>query len=299
MPQTSVRPARSDGEFADVFARRARTPLRGFLPGRRVWSAVGGSAAAVVVIAGATALVARIDWSGGPENVTTAAAKKAGATKQGSTKADGARAATTPSAAASAGKDKGPDVVYLPPPGGYGSGTSVGGPASNASGSGSRSGSGSGSGSGTSSGGTAAGDAQKSASQSAGATPQQATPYMSSDGSVEADANNYWDQSVVTVKSTKALSGLKVVVKIIQTGGVANTGTWSSLDDKVSVSSGTSSGELDYVITLKPGVTLEPGTYSFAFQYNHAPGHRDAGGDRYNVTSTSTTSVTEYGKGGF
>ncbi|WP_405774010.1 hypothetical protein [Streptomyces sp. NBC_01538] len=294
MPQTSVRPARSDGEFADVFARRARTPLRGFLPGRRVWSAVGGSAAAVVVIAGATALVARIDWSGGPETVTTtAAAKKADATKQGSAKADGDTATTAPSAAASAGKDKGPDVVYLPPPGGYGSGTSVGGPASSASGSGSRSGSG------TSSGGTAAGDAQKSASQSAGATPQQSTPYMSSDGSVVADTNNYWDQSLVTVKSTKALSGLKVVFKIIQTGGVANTGTWSSLADKVSVSSGASSGELDYVITLKSGVTLEPGTYSFAVQYNHAPGHRDAGGDRYNVTTTSTTSVTEYGKGGF
>ncbi|WP_053743235.1 hypothetical protein [Streptomyces sp. NRRL WC-3618] len=294
MPQTSVRPARSDGEFADVFARRARTPLRGFLPGRRVWSAVGGSAAAVVVIAGATALIARIDWSGGPETVTTtAAAKKAGATKQGSTKAGGDTATTAPSAAASAGKDKGPDVVYLPPPGGYGSGTSVGGPASSASGSGSRSGSG------TSSGGTAAGDAQKSASQSAGATSQQSTPYLSSDGSVVADTNNYWDQSLVTVKSTKALSGLKVVFKIIQTGGVANTGTWSSLEGKVSVSSGASSGELDYVITLKPGVTLEPGTYSFAVQYNHAPGHRDAGGDRYNVTTTSTTSVTEYGKGGF
>jgi hypothetical protein len=122
---------------------------------------------------------------------------------------------------------------------------------------------------------------------------------MSSDASVETDTNNYWDQSLVVVKSTKALSGLKVVVKIIQTGAVANTGTWSSLNDRVSVSSGASSGELDYVITLKPGVTLDPGTYKFAVQYNHAPGHRDAGGDRYNVTTTSTTSVTEYGKGGF
>lgn len=36
-----------------------------------------------------------------------------------------------------------------------------------------------------------------------------------------------------------------------------------------------------------------------AFQYNHAQGGRDAGGDRYNVTATSTGSTTEFKKGGF
>jgi hypothetical protein len=105
---------------------------------------------------------------------------------------------------------------------------------------------------------------------------------------VEGDSNAYWDQSRVTVQSTKTLKSLKVVVKITQTGGVASTGTWSNIGDKVSVSSASSSGELDYVVTLKPGVTLEPGTYIFRFQYNHNQGNRDAGGDRYNVTATST-----------
>ncbi|MFG2133553.1 hypothetical protein ACGFNV_38135 [Streptomyces sp. NPDC048751] len=153
--QTPDRSTRSHGEFAELFARRSRTALRGFLPGRRVWSAVGGSAAVVR------------------------------------------------------------------------------------------------------------------------------------------------DQSVVTVESTTSLTSLKVVLKVIQTGGVANTGTWTSLGDKVSVASALSGGELDYVVTLKSGVTLDPGTYTFKFGYNHDQGQRDAGGDRYNVTATSTASVTEFLKGGF
>lgn len=51
MPHTPTHSDDRDGEFADLFARKTRTPLRGFLPGRRVWNAVGGSAAAVLVIA--------------------------------------------------------------------------------------------------------------------------------------------------------------------------------------------------------------------------------------------------------
>jgi hypothetical protein len=53
----------------------------------------------------------------------------------------------------------------------------------------------------------------------------------------------------------------RMVLKIIQTGGVTSTGTWSNLGDKVSVATGASSGELDYVVTLKSGDTLGPGTY--------------------------------------
>jgi hypothetical protein len=101
------------------------------------------------------------------------------------------------------------------------------------------------------------------------------------------------------VKTTKALTALKVVLRIAQTGGVASTGTWSSLGDKVSVSAAADSSQLAYVVTLKSGVTISAGTYVFQFQYNHSQGNRDAGGDRYNVTATSTASSTEFVKGGF
>lgn len=75
---------------------------------------------------------------------------------------------------------------------------------------------------------------------------------------MDADSNDYWEQSSVTVKSTAALTSLKVVVPIIQTRGVQHTGFWSSLGDKVNVAQAANSSELDYVVTLKPGVTLDP-----------------------------------------
>lgn len=288
MPQTPRRPDRSDGAFADVFARKARTPLRGFLPGRRVWKAVGGSVAVVLVVTGTTAVVSRIDWSGGDsDQVVTAAEKKDTAKKDPDASAP-PKPTVPPTSATPAERhsDDGPDVVYLPQPGGSGSGGS-GGSASGGSGT-----------AGDTS--TDSGGPRDSASRTTGTTQQEPTEYLWADGSVDStDDNGYWDQSVVTVKSTKALSSLKVVVKIIQTGGVASTGTWTSLGDKVTVHTGGSSGELDYVVTLNAGVTLDPGTYVLKFQFNHDQGTRDAGGDRYNVSATSTASVTEFRKGGF
>lgn len=279
MPQTPVRPTRSDGDFADLFARKARTPLRGFLPGRRVWSAVGGSAAVVLVIAGATAVVSRIDFSSGSEDTVTTAAEKKDAVQDKAPAGSG-----TPSAPASSAaperqeRDKGPAVVYLPAPGGGNAGSG---------------------GSGRTDDGSTTGTTRSSAPRSTD-TSQQAPPsYLWSDAVVEGDSNAYWDQSRVTVQTTKTLKSLKVVVKITQTGGVASTGTWTNLGDKVSVATASSSGELDYVVTLKSGITIEPGTYVFRFQYNHNQGNRDAGGDRYNVTAASTAGVTEFRKGGF
>jgi hypothetical protein len=276
MPQTPVRPSRSDGQFADLFARKARTPLRGFLPGRRVWNAVGGSAAVVLVIAGATAVVSQIDFSSGSEDKVVTAAEKKDAVTEKAPAGSGTSSAPASSAAPTRKeRDKGPAVVYLPAPGGGNVG------------------------SGGTDGGSSSGTTRTSEPRST-APAQQASPsYLWSDATVEGDSNAYWDQSRVTVQTTKTLKSLKVVVKITQTGGVASTGTWSNIGDKVSVASASTSGELDYVVTLKPGNTLEPGTYIFRFQYNHKEGNRDAGGDRYNVTATSTAGATEFRKGSF
>ncbi|KUL46917.1 hypothetical protein [Streptomyces regalis] len=286
MPQSPARPDRSDGEFADLFARKARTPLRGFLPGRRVWSAVGGSAAAVLVIAGSASVVSAIDWSAGDsDKVTTAADKKVPEAK---TPADDAEKPTVvPSPKAEDSGKKNPEIVYVPVQGGGGAGGAGAAPTV-------KSDSGD-----TSGGGSGSQEEETSSSTDRGTQSATTTGYLWSDGSVDSDTNDYWDQSTVTVKSTKPLTSLKVVVKIIQTGGVSSTGTWSSLGDKISVATGGNSGELDYVVTLKSGNTLEPGTYVFKFQYNHNQGRRDAGGDRYNVTATSTDSATEFRKGAF
>ncbi|EKX64941.1 hypothetical protein Sipo8835_01135 [Streptomyces ipomoeae] len=293
--------ARSEGEFADLFARKAHTPLRGFLPGRRVWTAVGGSAAAVLVIAGSAAAVASIDWRADSSEKVTAAADES--PKEKSASGDTKKETTAPSPKAK-DKDKGaPDVVYVPVSGGSGAGAGTGG-AEAAPGSdptpGSDGTTGGTTGSNGSSGSTGSTDDQEKQSTTAeNSGSQSTTGYLWTDGSVDSDTNDYWDQSTVTVKTTQSLTGLKVVVSIDQTGGVASTGVWSSLGDKVTVSSAADSNQLAYVVTLKSGNTIGPGTYTFKFQYNHSQGRRDAGGDRYNVTATSTGSDTEFKKGSF
>lgn len=277
---------RQEGEFADLFARKARTPLRSFLPGRRVWNAVGGSAAAVLVIAGSASVVSAIDFSGGDSDKVTTAADKETA-REKTTSGDAGKQTAVPSPKREDTGKRSPEVVYVPVSGGAGAEAAPSTPGSTPE-----------SDSAVTTGGTS-GTTGGQEQQNSGSSVTT-TGYLWSDGSVDsAEDNGYWDQSVVTVKSTKPLTSLKVVVKIIQTGGVASTGMWSSLGDKVSVATGGNSGELDYVVTLKSGITLDPGTYFFKFQYNHDQGNRDAGGDRYNVTAVSTDSVDEFRKGGF
>ncbi|MFF4799264.1 hypothetical protein ACFY1U_12715 [Streptomyces sp. NPDC001351] len=133
-------------------------------------------------------------------------------------------------------------------------------------------------------------------SHSTAVSPQKATARSSTAGqssylSVRTSVtspNNYWSQSNVSVTTIKKLSALKVVLHVAQTGGVANTGVWTSLGDKVTVHTGRASdGGADYVVTLNAGLTLDPGTYVFQFQYNHDKGTRDTGHDLWAVVTTA------------
>ncbi|WP_051948218.1 hypothetical protein [Streptomyces scabiei] len=293
MPHTPTHSDRRDGEFADLFARKTRTPLRGFLPGRRVWKAVAGSAAAVLVIAGSATAVAAIDWdSGSAEKVTTAAE---GPAKEQSSSGDTRKAAAVPSPQErdkGKGKD-GPDVVYVPVSGGAGTGTAAGGAADSAPDADTKSDAG-----GTSGSTGSTGTGEKSTTTKNTESQETADPLWA-DGSVDADSNDFWDQSTITVKSTEPLTSLKVVVRVIQTGGVSSTGAWTSLGDKVAVGQNSTSDQLGYVITLKSGITLAPGTYVFKVQYNHAQGKRDAGRDLYTVTAVTADSDDEFLSGRF
>jgi hypothetical protein len=120
-------------------------------------------------------------------------------------------------------------------------------------------------------------------------TTQSATkpkPSLTAWASRNAEDNPYWDAHTVTVRSTVPITSLKVSVRVIQTGGVANTGAWSSLGDQVEIRSAANGNELDYHVVLKPGITLQPGTYTFQFGFNHNPGTRDAGRDLWNIVAT-------------
>ncbi|MFK4105961.1 hypothetical protein ACI2L1_39080 [Streptomyces sp. NPDC019531] len=111
--------------------------------------------------------------------------------------------------------------------------------------------------------------------------------YLSVQTSVKSP-NGYWSQSSVTVTTTKKLTALKVVLHVAQTGGVANTGVWTSLGDKATVHTAKASdGGADYVVVLNGGVTLDAGTYVFQFGYNHDEGARETVHDVWSVVTTA------------
>ncbi|WP_328779541.1 hypothetical protein OHT68_10105 [Streptomyces canus] len=115
----------------------------------------------------------------------------------------------------------------------------------------------------------------------------QQSGYLSVHTSVTSP-KDYWSQSSVTVTTTKKLSALKVVLHVAQTGGVANTGVWTSLGDKGTVHAARASdGGADYVVVLNEGITLDPGSYVFQFGYNHDQGTRDTVHDIWAVVTTA------------
>jgi len=99
-------------------------------------------------------------------------------------------------------------------------------------------------------------------------------------GVVDPHSNAYWAQSNVTLRTTEPLTALTVELRVAQTGGVNSTGSWRSLPEPdFTVSVGESGGYLVYRWTLRPGRTVPAGTHTFAGQYNHAEGDRNATGD--------------------
>ncbi|MFH9043884.1 hypothetical protein ACH4FA_31725 [Streptomyces sp. NPDC017966] len=118
-----------------------------------------------------------------------------------------------------------------------------------------------------------------------------------SDGSVDPHSNEFWAQSNVTLKTTERLTSLTVELRIAQTGGVTSTGAWRSLpEDDFELSVDERDGFLVYVWKLKDGLTIEPGEWLFAGQYDHERGGRDAGEDTY--TAWAGTGSEELAVGG-
>ncbi|MFI0259683.1 hypothetical protein ACH4OW_11705 [Streptomyces sp. NPDC017056] len=109
-----------------------------------------------------------------------------------------------------------------------------------------------------------------------------------SDGSIDPHSNIYWAQSNVTLKTGRPLTALTVELRVAQTGGVADTGHWSTRPESdFTVTVGERDGVLVYRWTLKPGRTVPAGQHVFAGQYNHAEGGRDAKDDSYAASAGS------------
>ncbi len=117
-------------------------------------------------------------------------------------------------------------------------------------------------------------------------TPRTEDGPLWSDGSVDPHSNAYWAQSNVTVQTKRPLTAFTVELRIARTGGVNDTGHWSTLPAAdFTVSVGERDGALVYRWTLKAGRTVPAGRHVFAGQYNHAEGGRDAKDDVYTATA--------------
>ncbi|MCT2593200.1 hypothetical protein LHJ74_25390 [Streptomyces sp. N2-109] len=144
----------------------------------------------------------------------------------------------------------------------------------------------------------ARGSAPEATAEAPSVTPgSQSVPVgdlLWADGSVDPGSTVHWAQSNITVKVKKPLTALTVELRVAQNGKVADTGNWRSLPaEDFDVSAGEASGVLVYRWTLKDGLTVPPGEYVFAGQYNHAEGQRDAGDDSYAVEAAPAVTPGE------
>jgi hypothetical protein len=118
-------------------------------------------------------------------------------------------------------------------------------------------------------------------------------------GSVDPRSNVYWTQSNLALKTTQPLTSLTIEIRIVQTGGVKNTGTWRTLpsgDFTVTVQE--AGGALVYRWVLKPGLTVPAGSHEFAAQFNNGAGGRSTAGDGYRVDARGSGGSASV-RGGF
>lgn len=122
---------------------------------------------------------------------------------------------------------------------------------------------------------------------------------LRSAGSLDPKSTVYWTQSNLVLKTTKPLTSLTVEIRIVQTGGAKNTGTWQTLpsgDFTVTVQE--AGGALVYRWVLKPGLTVPAGSHEFAAQFNNGVDARSAAGDGYLVDAQGSGGSASV-RGGF
>ncbi|MEU3607764.1 hypothetical protein AB0E83_20300 [Streptomyces sp. NPDC035033] len=119
-------------------------------------------------------------------------------------------------------------------------------------------------------------------------------------GTVDAGSNRWWAQSDLALTTDGEVTGLTVELRVALTGGIVTTGHWQTRPaDDFTVTVGEEPGALVYRWTLKAGRTVPAGPHTFAAQYNHAEGVRDASADAYTVVLTGRDGGRTTLRGGF
>ncbi|MEV0126572.1 hypothetical protein AB0I16_34355 [Streptomyces sp. NPDC050703] len=130
-------------------------------------------------------------------------------------------------------------------------------------------------------------------------TEVPAAELLWADGSVDPGSSAYWSQGDITLKARKPLTSLTVELRVDMGAKVEDTGNWRSLPEAdFDVTVGERDGFLVYRWTLRAGRTVPVGEHTFAGQYNHPGGKRDAHGDRYRIEAGTESERTEW-KGDF
>ncbi|WP_405580095.1 hypothetical protein [Streptomyces sp. NBC_01190] len=124
------------------------------------------------------------------------------------------------------------------------------------------------------------------------------TSAASSAGAVDAASTASWSQSDVRLTVHQELTVVTVELWLARAGGVAGTGSFCSAPGRITASVQEEGDFLVYRWTLDPGLTLAAGTYTFAGQFDHAPGQRDTSGDAYAVAAVGRDGPLVLG-GGF
>lgn len=108
---------------------------------------------------------------------------------------------------------------------------------------------------------------------------------LTATGALDSHSNQYWTQEDLTVTTTRVISALHVTVTISGGATVQSTGQWTTiLSQYIDGSVATTANGLTYQFTLKPGQTLQPGSYAFGFQFGRPSGHAFSL-DAYSVTA--------------
>ena len=112
--------------------------------------------------------------------------------------------------------------------------------------------------------------------------------------SVDPGSNSAWAQLDVVVTIRKPLTALDVTIKVSECAGLASTGQWDSgAGGEFSVTATKASdGSITYEFELTPGVTVSPGTLTFAAQFNHGTTGWSQAADTFYVSARTAASTS-------
>lgn len=145
----------------------------------------------------------------------------------------------------------------------------------------------------------ATGESTRTATSSAGSTAgstaaSTSVALVAATSSIGQASSPSWSELDLSVAIRQPLTALHVTVKVSKCAGLASTGTWNSgvgaaFTEKTTTDSG---GSITYEFELAKGGQVQPGTLTFAVQFDHASSGWKPQDDTYYVSARTSTSTS-------